>query len=57
MAAAMRRIIVIGLLIVSAVACTPAENAAGTPLPGAQSGAPLNDEAIGPSDQQSDVDD
>ena len=53
----MRRIIVIGLLIVSAVACTPAENAAGTPLPGAQSGAPLNDEAIGPSDQQSDVDD
>jgi hypothetical protein len=52
----MRRLIVIVLLALSLAACTPAENEGGTPIPGAQSGAPLNDEAAGPG-EQSEIDD
>jgi hypothetical protein len=51
----MRRILLIGLLLVAA-ACTPAENEGGTPLPGQGSGAPLNDEAITPSDEPAELD-
>jgi hypothetical protein len=47
----MKRILIIGLLILLA-ACTPAENEGGTAIPSAQSGAPLYDEAIGPSDEE-----
>ncbi len=42
-------------LLVGVSACTPAENEGGTPIPGEASGAPLNDEAVGPSDDQSDI--
>ena len=50
----MRRILLIGLML-SAVACTPPENEGGTPLPGQASGAPLNDEAIGPSEEPAEI--
>ena len=53
----MRRFLAIALLAIVAVGCTPAENEGGTPLPSTQSGAPLNDEAIGPSDDQAEIDD
>jgi hypothetical protein len=49
-----KRLLMIGLLVV-ATACTPSENEGGTPLPGEGSGAPLNDEAIGPSDEQGEI--
>ena len=55
MAQRMRRVILV-LLIVVAAACTPAENEGGTPIPGQQSGAPLFDEAVGPSEQQQEID-
>jgi hypothetical protein len=48
------RILLVGLLVV-ATACSPQENEGGTPLPGEASGAPLNDEAIGPSDEPSEI--
>ena len=44
------------LLIVVAGACTPEENEGGTPIPGQQSGAPLYDDAVGPSDEQEELD-
>ena len=50
----MRRILLIGLLLVSA-ACTSPEDEGGTPLPGQGSGAPLNDEAIGPSEEPEEI--
>ncbi len=50
----MRRIVLIALLTFVA-ACTPAENEGGTPLPGQGSGAPLNDEAIYPSDDPEEI--
>jgi hypothetical protein len=50
----MRRILLILVLLVAA-ACTPPENEGGTPLPGQGSGAPLNDEAIGPSDEPEEI--
>jgi hypothetical protein len=50
----MRRILLIGVLLVIA-ACTPPENEGGTPLPGQGSGAPLNDEAIGPSEEPEEI--
>jgi hypothetical protein len=49
-----KRLLLIGLLLVAA-ACTPPENEGGTPLPGQGSGAPLNDEAIGPSDDAAEI--
>jgi len=49
-----RRLLLIGLLVM-ATACTPPENEGGTPLPGQGSGAPLNDEAIGPSDDPAEI--
>jgi hypothetical protein len=51
----MKRLLFIGLLLIAA-ACTPAENEGGTPIPGQGSGAPLNDEAITPSDEPADLD-
>ena len=51
----MRRVLLI-LLVVVAAACTPEENEGGTPIPGAQSGAPLYDDAVGPSDEQEEID-
>jgi hypothetical protein len=50
----MKRMLLIGLLVLAA-GCTPAENEGGTPLPGQGSGAPLNDEAIGPSEDPSEI--
>lgn len=50
----MRRILLVGLLLVVA-ACTAPENEGGTPLPGAQSGAPLGDEGVGPSEQPGEI--
>ena len=50
----MSRILLIGLLLI-ATACTPSENEGGTPLPGQGSGAPLNEEAIGPSEEPAEI--
>ena len=50
----MRRIVLLLVLLIAA-ACTPPENEGGTPLPGQGSGAPLNDEAIGPSDEPEEI--
>ena len=47
----MKRSISIILVALLLSACTPAENEGGTPIPGAQSGAPLNDDAAGPGEQ------
>jgi hypothetical protein len=46
-------------LLVGAMAtgCSPEENEGGTPIPGQASGAPLNDDAVGPSEQQDDAGD
>jgi hypothetical protein len=45
------------LIVAMATGCTPDENEGGTPIPGQASGAPLNDEAVGPSEQQDEADD
>lgn len=50
----MRRMLLI-LLVVLATACTPEENEGGTPIPGAQSEAPLYDDAVGPSEEQEEI--
>jgi hypothetical protein len=50
----MKRILLVAFLMLAA-ACTPAENQGGTPLPDYGSGAPLNNEAIGPSDDPADL--
>jgi hypothetical protein len=50
----MRRILLIGLILALG-ACTPPENEGGTPLPGQGSSAPLNDEAIGPSEEPEEI--
>jgi hypothetical protein len=50
----MKRLILV-LLITVAAGCTPEENEGGTPIPGEQSGAPLNDDAVGPSEQQDEI--
>ena len=48
----MKRIFVIAVVAVcGVVGCTSPENEGGTPLPGAQSGAPLADDAAGPGEQ------
>jgi len=47
-----KRIVVIALIaVLGVVGCTSPENEGGTPLPGAQSGAPLADDAVGPGEQ------
>ena len=52
----MRRILMLGVLGLAIAGCSPADNeGGGTRLPGEGSGAPLNDEAVGPSDQQEEV--
>ena len=43
-------------LAVGLAACTSPENEGGTPLPAALTEAPLYDEAIGPSDEQEELD-
>jgi hypothetical protein len=47
----------VAVLVALAAGCTPPENEGGTPLPSTQSGAPLQDEAIGPSDVPAEIDD
>jgi len=51
----MKRMLLAALLVAVLAGCTPTENEGGTPIPGAQSGAPLNDEAVGPSEEQEPV--
>ncbi|HEX7224766.1 MAG TPA: hypothetical protein VF367_04215 [Candidatus Limnocylindria bacterium] len=53
----MKRVITIALLALVAVGCSPGDNERTSPNPSTQSGAPLNDEAIGPSDDQAEIDD
>ena len=54
----MRRLLLLVILLSAmATGCTPDENEGGTPIPGQASGAPLNDEAVGPSEEQGDIDD
>ena len=50
----MKRLLLI-LVVALAAACTPAENEGGTPIPGQQSGAPLFDDAVGPSEEQEEI--
>ena len=42
---------------VGLTACTPPENEGGTPIPSVASEAPLNDEAVGPSEEQAPIED
>ena len=42
---------------VGLAACTPAENEGGTPLPSVATEAPLNEEAVGPSEEQAPIED
>ena len=51
----MKRVLLI-LVLLLAAACTPEENEGGTPIPGQQSGAPLFDDAVGPSEEQEEID-
>lgn len=52
----MKRILAICLLTVTGVVgCTSPENEGGTPLPGTQSGAPLFDDAVDPSDDPEEI--
>ena len=50
----MKRVLLI-LVLLAAAACTPEENQGGTPIPGQQSGAPLFDDAVGPSEEQEEI--
>ena len=43
-------------IMIGLVGCTPAENEGGTAIPSAQSAAPLADDAVGPSEQQGEID-
>ena len=53
----MKRIVVTALIaVLGVVGCTSPENEGGTAIPAAQSGAPLADDAVGPSQQQSEID-
>jgi hypothetical protein len=51
------KLTVVAVLLLLSAGCTPPENEGGTPLPSTQSGAPLQDEAIGPSDVPAEIDD
>lgn len=44
------------LVALAAVGCTTDESEGGSPIPGQQSGAPLYDEAVGPSEEQQELD-
>ena len=46
----------LALAVFVLAACTPSETEGGTPIPGMQSGAPLYDEAVGPSDRATELD-
>ena len=50
----MRRLLFPLLLVIAGIlgACSPDDTPAGSPITG-ESGAPLNDDAVGPSEQQS----
>ena len=50
----MKRVLLI-LVLLAAAACTPEESEGGTPIPGQQSGAPLFDDAVGPSEEQEEI--
>lgn len=52
----MKRLMLLIALVVASAACTPEENEGGTPIPGAQSGAPLYDDAVEPSEDEADID-
>jgi hypothetical protein len=53
----MRRLLILIIVAMGAIAgCTSPENEGGTAIPAAQSGAPLYDEAVGPSDQETKID-
>jgi hypothetical protein len=47
---------IVMLVSIALAACTRPEGEGGTPIPGLQTGAPLYDEAIGPSDQETEID-
>ena len=51
----MKRLLLTLIVVLAAAACTPEENEGGTPIPGQQSGAPLYDEAVGPSEEQEEI--
>lgn len=51
------KLTLVAVILATAAACTPAENEGGTPLPSTRSEAPLNDEAIGPSDEPAEIGD
>jgi hypothetical protein len=51
------KLTLVAVVLATAAACTPAENQGGTPLPSTRSEAPLNDEAIGPSDEPAEIGD
>ena len=52
----MKRLLLISLItLVCTAGCTSPENEGGTAIPAAQTGAPLADEAVGPSDQQTKI--
>ena len=53
----MRRLLILIIVAIGAIAgCTSRETEAGTAVAAARSGAPLVDEAVGPSDQDSEID-
>jgi hypothetical protein len=53
----MKRFVLISIMAIMGVAgCTSPEDEGGTAIPSAQTGAPLADEAVGPSDQESKID-
>jgi hypothetical protein len=52
----MKRLLLILVVVLSAAGCTTEDNEGGTPIPGQQSGAPLYDDAIGPSEEQQELD-
>lgn len=51
----MKRVL-LAVLVALLAACTPPEQEGGTPLPGEGSGAPLYDDAVGPSDEPEELD-
>ena len=53
----MKRVLLISLVtVIGAAGCTSPENEGGTAIPAAQTGAPLADEAVGPSEQETKID-
>ena len=51
-----RAVAMVAVVGIALAACTRPEDQGGTPIPGMQSGAPLYDEAVGPSDQETKID-